>query len=121
MTKPKIFLTRRLPAQAMARLESEAQLSHGDLDRALTRTELMNGIRDVDGLLCLLTDQIDDEVLGANPNLKVVSNYAVGYNNIDIEAATRRNVAVTNTPGVLTDCTADMTFALVSPAAVVQM
>ncbi|MCA9137083.1 MAG: D-glycerate dehydrogenase [Planctomycetales bacterium] len=112
MSKPKIFLTRRLPLASMQRLEAESQLSYGDLDRALSRKEIIEGIRDVDGLLCLLTDQIDAEVMDANPNLKVVSNYAVGFNNIDVQAATQRNIAVTNTPGVLTDCTADMAWAL---------
>ena len=96
----------------MQRLESQAILSHGDLDRQLTQQELADGIRDVDGMICLLTDRVDSELLDANPNLKVVSNYAVGYNNIDVDAATARNIAVTNTPGVLTDCTADMAWAL---------
>lgn len=117
MTKPKIFLTRRLPPDSMARLESESILSHGDLDRELTREELIAGVRSVDGLLCLLTDRIDAEVMDANPNLKVISNYAVGYNNIDVDAATERNIAVTNTPGVLTDCTADMAWALLMSSA----
>ncbi len=115
--KPKVFLTRRLPAASMDRLERETVLSHADLDRALTRQDLVAGVRDVDALLCLLTDQVDAELLDANPRLKVVSNYAVGYNNIDVDAATQRNVAVTNTPGVLTDCTADMAWALLMAAA----
>ncbi|QEF99684.1 Putative 2-hydroxyacid dehydrogenase [Stieleria maiorica] len=101
----------------MERLSAEAHLCHGDLDRALTREELIDGVRDVEGLICLLTDQIDAEVLDAAGNLKVVSNYAVGYNNIDVDAATQRNVAVTNTPGVLTDCTADMAWALLMASA----
>lgn len=117
MSKPKIFLTRRLPPSCMERLAQEASLSHGDLDRELTRDELLGGVRDVDGLLCLLTDRIDTELLDVNPNLKVVSNYAVGYNNIDVAAATERGIAVTNTPGVLTDCTADMAWALLMASA----
>src|SRR5210317_1394669 len=98
MNKPKIFLTRRLPPESMRRLESESHLSHGDLDRVLTHQEIIDGVRDADGLLCLLTDQIDSEVLDSNPNLKVVANYAVGFNNIDVQAATERGIAVTNTP-----------------------
>lgn len=117
MDKPKIFLTRRLPPESMRRLESESQLSHGDLDRVLSRQEIIEGVRQADGLLCLLTDQIDSEVLDSNPNLKVVSNYAVGFNNIDVQAATERGIAVTNTPGVLTDCTADMAWALLMSSA----
>ncbi|WP_147869047.1 2-hydroxyacid dehydrogenase [Stieleria maiorica] len=117
MRSPKVLLTRRLPPDSMERLSAEAHLCHGDLDRALTREELIDGVRDVEGLICLLTDQIDAEVLDAAGNLKVVSNYAVGYNNIDVDAATQRNVAVTNTPGVLTDCTADMAWALLMASA----
>ena len=86
-------------------------------DRYLTKEEIIRGIDGVDGLLCLLTDTIDDEILAANSNLKVVANFAVGFNNIDVEAATRRRIPVTNTPGVLTDTTADMAFALLMDAA----
>ncbi|MCS7471025.1 D-glycerate dehydrogenase [Stieleria sp. ICT_E10.1] len=117
MSKPTIFLTRRLPPDSMERLQTEANVFHGDLDRAPTRAELLDGVRDVDGLICLLTDQIDGELLDVNRSLKVVSNYAVGFNNIDVAAATERNVAVTNTPGVLTDCTADMAWALLMASA----
>lgn len=117
MTKPEIFLTRRLPPLTMERLASESILSHGDLDRALTRSELIDGVQGVDGLLCLLTDVIDAELLDVNPKLCVVSNYAVGYNNIDVAAATARQIAVTNTPGVLTDCTADIAWTLLMSSA----
>jgi glyoxylate reductase len=72
----------------------------------------MDGVRDCQGLLSLLTDPIDAEVMDAGPNLKVISNYAVGYNNIDVEAASARGIYVGNTPGVLTDTTADMAWAL---------
>ena len=115
--KPKIFLTRRLPEDVMSRLRDEATLAHADLDQPLPRHDLIEGVRDADGLICLLTDTIDAEVPDANPALKVVSNYAVGFNNIDVDAATQRNVAVTNTPGVLTDCTADMAWALLMASA----
>jgi len=70
-------------------------------------------VRTADGLLCLLTDDITTEVMDVNPNLKIISNYAVGYNNIDVEAATKRGIQVTNTPGVLTDTTADLAWALI--------
>jgi glyoxylate reductase len=101
----------------MDRLSSESTLVFGDLDRAPTRPELTRGIENADGLLCLLTDKVDAELLDVNSGLKVVSNYAVGFNNIDIDAATKRHVAVTNTPDVLTDCTADMAWALLMSAA----
>lgn len=117
MTLPKIFLTRRLPPKTMARLESESDLMHGDLDQPLTRAELLDGVRGVDGLICTMGESIDVELLDVNPNLQVVSNYAVGYDNIDVAAATARKVAVTNTPGVLTDCTADIAWTLLMSSA----
>ncbi|MCD0461816.1 D-glycerate dehydrogenase [Roseiconus lacunae] len=101
----------------MKRLQQQADLVHVDLDRDPTRQELLDGVRDVDGLLCLLTNKVDAALLDAGSRLKVVSNYAVGFNNIDVPAATERNIAVTNTPGVLTDCTADMAWALLMAAA----
>jgi glyoxylate reductase len=76
------------------------------------KSVIMDGVRDCQGLLSLLTDPIDAEVMDAGPNLKVISNYAVGYNNIDVEAASARGIYVGNTPGVLTDTTADMAWAL---------
>ncbi|EMI18022.1 D-isomer specific 2-hydroxyacid dehydrogenase domain protein [Rhodopirellula maiorica SM1] len=109
---PRIFLTRELPPATMKRLRESSQLTMSHEDRSLSKQELLEGLQDVDGLLCQLTDTIDDEVLASNPNLKVVSNYAVGFNNIDVAAATKRNIAVTNTPGVLSDSTADMAWAL---------
>ncbi|MCO8122474.1 D-glycerate dehydrogenase [Stieleria sp. TO1_6] len=116
-SKPKIFLTRRLPPKTMDRLQSDATLLHCDLDRSVTRQELIDGVKQADGLICLLTDQIDAELLDVNPALRVVSNYAVGYNNIDVDAASARKIAVTNTPDVLTDCTADLAWALLMASA----
>ncbi|WP_372724937.1 2-hydroxyacid dehydrogenase [Novipirellula sp.] len=109
---PRIFLTRELPPASMKRLREYSQLTMNDEDRSLSKQELLEGLQGVDGLLCQLTDIIDDEVLASNPNLKVVSNYAVGFNNVDVAAATKRKIAVTNTPGVLSDSTADMAWAL---------
>ncbi|MGB7327970.1 MAG: D-glycerate dehydrogenase [Rubripirellula sp.] len=117
MTRPKIFLTRELPPESMAILRQHSDLTFNPDDRVLTKAEIIAGIQGVDGLLCLLTDSIDDEVLAANPDLKVVANFAVGFNNVDVAAATRRKIPVTNTPGVLTDTTADMAFALLLSAA----
>ncbi|MFG0261737.1 MAG: 2-hydroxyacid dehydrogenase [Novipirellula sp. JB048] len=109
---PHIFLSRELPPSSMARLRAQCRLTMNPEDRALSKQELIAGIQGVDGLLCQLTDIIDDDVLAANPKLKVVSNFAVGFNNIDLASASRRKIAVTNTPGVLTDSTADMAWAL---------
>ncbi|MEM1069414.1 MAG: D-glycerate dehydrogenase [Planctomycetota bacterium] len=115
--KPKVFLTRELPPVSMALLREHAELTMNSEDRVLEKSEIIDGIKGVDGLLCLLTDTIDAEVLDANPNLNVVANFAVGFNNIDVDAATARKIPVTNTPGVLTDSTADMAWALLMDAA----
>lgn len=110
---PKIFVTRRLPEGAMQELESKFDVQCNPHDRVLTREELLAGVQGKDGILPLLTDRIDDEVLdAAGPQLKMVANYAVGFNNIDVPACTRRRIVATNTPGVLTDTTADLAMTL---------
>ena len=114
--KPRIFLTRELPPESMAILRENSVLTMNPHDRYLTKEEIVAGLAGVDGLLCLLTDQIDAEILDANTGLNVVANYAVGFNNVDVSAATRRKIPVTNTPGVLTETTADMAFALLMAA-----
>ena len=82
-------------------------------DRPVTEDEIIKGVAGADALLCLLTDKIDSEIMDAGlPNLKVIANYAVGFDNIDIEAAKQRNIMVTNTPGVLTNTVAEHTFTL---------
>jgi len=111
--KPDILVTRKLPSAAMALLDENFEIVCNPHNRVLTREELLSGVRGKEGLLPLLTDRIDDEVMeAAGPQLKIIANYAVGYNNIDVGAATERKIAVTNTPGVLTDTTADLTMAL---------
>lgn len=113
MNKPKVFLTRELPSEVMKRLEKETVLEVNGEDKVLSKEEIIQGLKGKDALLCLLTDSIDEEVLSADPALKIVANYAVGYNNIDIEAATARGIPVSNTPGVLTETSADLAFALI--------
>lgn len=116
--RPKVFLTRPLPAPVMDRLEAETDLTLQPHDRPATREEILEGVRGQDALLCLLTDPIDARVLDAgSPTLRIVANYAVGFNNIDIQAAAQRGIAVTNTPGVLTESSADLAFALLLAAA----
>lgn len=78
----------------------------------MTKDEIIEGVKGKDGLLCLLTDTIDKEVIAAEPELKMIANYAVGYNNIDVQTATNRGIPVSNTPGVLTNTTAEMAWAL---------
>jgi len=111
-SKPKVFLTRELPAPAIQKLKEFTDLEMNPHDRTLSKAEIIKGIQGKDALLCLLTNQIDAEIMDANPKLKVLSNFAVGFNNIDIAAATDRKLMVMNTPGVLTDTSADMAFAL---------
>ncbi|AFM00622.1 MULTISPECIES: D-glycerate dehydrogenase [Desulfitobacterium] len=111
--KPKIFITRKIPEDILALMEEACEVKiWPEEDTTVPRSILEQEIREVDGLYCLLTESIDDSLLALGKNLKIVSNMAVGYNNIDIEAATARNILVTNTPGVLTETTADLTFAL---------
>lgn len=112
--KPKVFVARRLPRKVMDLLEANFELSLNPHDRALSREELLAGARGMDGLLPQLTERIDGEALdAAGPQLKIVANYAVGFNNIDVPAASARGVAVTNTPDVLTDTTADLALTLI--------
>lgn len=94
-------------------LSSRVALTCNPYDRPLTRDELRRMIAGQHGLIAMLTDRIDTDMLDAAPQLKVIANYAVGYNNIDVAAARARGVMVTNTPGVLTDATADLTWALI--------
>jgi len=112
-----LVISRQLPEEALALAQERATVRLNSEDRRLPRGELAQHLRDADGLVCLLTDTIDDELLAQAPRLRVVANVAVGYNNIDVEAATRRKILVTNTPGVLTETTADFTWALLLAAA----
>ncbi len=116
-TQPEVFVTRRLPEKAMDMLKQECKLEVNPHDRTLTRAELEKGIQDVDAMISLLTDTIDADLLDINPDLQVIANYAVGYDNIDVEACTERGIRVSNTPGVLTETTADLTWALLMAVA----
>jgi len=111
MARYKVFVTREIPKQGLDILAEHCDYEMNPDDRVLTEDEIIQGAKGKDGLLCLLTDRIGarimDEVMP-----KVISNYAVGVDNIDIQAATERGILVTNTPGVLTETTADQTFAL---------
>jgi len=110
--KPKVYLTRLLPPDVMARLERETNLAWNREDRVATREEIIAGMQGRDALLCNILDKVDAALLDACPGLKVVANFGVGFNNIEVAAATARKIPVTNTPGVLTDATADLAFAL---------
>lgn len=110
--KPSILVTRLLPEKGMEMLRKRYSIAVNPDDRVMTRDEILRDIKDKDGLLCLLTDSIDGEIMDCSSKLRIISNYAVGYNNIDVAAASDRGIMVTNTPGVLTDTTADFAFAL---------
>jgi len=117
MKKPKVYITRELPKKALDMISAECEMEVNPHDRVLTREELERAVQGIDGLLCLLTDRIDAELLDFNPDLKVIANYAVGFNNIDVKACTERGIPVSNTPGVLTDTTADFAWTLLMATA----
>jgi len=118
MSLPKVFVTRLLPEPALNRLKEAVQAEIWPHELPPERNVLLEKAAGKDGLLCLLTDPIDGGVMDtAGPQLKVISNCAVGVDNIDLEAATKRGIPVGNTPGILTETTADFAFALLMAAA----
>ena len=114
---PAILISRTLPEEAVRLARSRARVDIHDGEAPLRKSELKARLKGCQGLICLVTDQIDDEILAACPDLRVVANVAVGFNNIDVEAATRRGVVITNTPDVLTETTADFAWALLMATA----
>ncbi|WP_035100195.1 2-hydroxyacid dehydrogenase [Aneurinibacillus terranovensis] len=116
--KPKVYVTRKLPEEIIENLHSVCDMKMWEKeDEPVPREILEKEITDTEGLLCLLTDSVDQNLLENGNKLKVISNMAVGYNNIDVDAATKRRIVVTNTPDVLTESTADLTFGLLIAAA----
>lgn len=114
----KVFATRKLPQEVAEHLKQKVDFSEWPSeDQPMTKEQLLEAVQDVDGLISVLSDPIDAEVLAAAPNLKGISQLAVGFNNIDLSEATKRGVRVTNTPDVLTNATADLTFAMLLAAA----
>ncbi len=111
-----VLISRGLSPEAIAMIPKDVSVDLNGHEHALSPKELKDRLRGKDGLICQITDTIDDDVL-STPGLKVVSNIAVGYNNIDVAAAKKRGVAVTNTPDVLTETTADFAWALLMAAA----
>ncbi|MFB0504263.1 MAG: glyoxylate reductase [Candidatus Bathyarchaeia archaeon] len=113
ISRKKVFVTRRLPEEAMQLLKSRFQVEVWPGDESPPKTVLTDRVKVVNGLYCLLTEEINAEVINAaGEQLLGISQVAVGYDNIDVEAATKRGIYITNTPGVLTDTTADFAFAL---------
>ncbi len=115
--KKKVFVTRPIPQAAMDKLFDAFDVTMNKEDRVLTKEELLAGVKGMDGVLCLLTDTINDEVFkAAGDQCKIFANYAVGYNNINTEDATNNGVIVTNTPGVLDEATSDLAWTLLFSA-----
>ncbi|MEK7353200.1 MAG: NAD(P)-dependent oxidoreductase, partial [Chloroflexota bacterium] len=117
MPKPKVFVTRKVAQEALDMIASSTDMELWEDELPPPRNVLLNKVRTIEGLFSLLTDKVDAELMDAAPKLKVVSNMAVGYDNIDIAEATKRGIFIGNTPEVLTETTADFTFALLLAAA----
>jgi glyoxylate reductase len=118
MAKPKVFVTRLILESGLELVRDFCEAEVWPDELPPSRQEILERVRGVEGLLCLLTDRIDAEVMeAAGPGLKIISNHAVGVDNVDVAAATIRGIPVSNTPGILTDATADMAFALLLAAA----
>ncbi len=117
MNKPQVYVTREIPEKGLALIAEECDMRVNRLNRGLTKEEIIENSKNCAGILTLLNDTIDKEVIESIPELKVISNYAVGYNNIDIESATDKGIIICNTPGVLTNATADLAWSLLMAAA----
>lgn len=116
--RPPVLVTRRLPQEALDRVDARCDMTLHDGDSAMARGQLLAEAAGKTGAITLLTDRVDDEFLdAAGPQLKIVANYAVGFDNIDVDACTRHMVLASNTPEVLTETTADTAFALMIAAA----
>ena len=109
----KIYVTRPLPEEALSLLRGCGEMGLWEKDEVIPRDVLLREVRETEALLCMVTEQIDEELLAHAPRLRIVANMAVGYDNVDVPALTRRGILLTNTPGVLTETTADLTFALI--------
>ncbi|MBI2577741.1 MAG: D-glycerate dehydrogenase [Candidatus Wildermuthbacteria bacterium] len=114
MANKKVFITRQIPKKGIDMLvEAGLDVEIGSMTKALSQKEIIKRAKGAEALLCLLVDKIDEGVLASLlPELKIVANYAVGYDNVDVKAAKERGIVVTNTPGVLTDAVAEHTVAL---------
>ena len=111
--QPKIYVTRQLPEETLTSMRACGDLNVWESDQAIPRETLLQKIADTEALLGMITERIDDNLLDHAPQLKIVANMAMGYDNVDVPALTRRGILLTNTPGVLTETTADLTFALI--------
>ncbi len=113
----RIFVTRQIPGNGIKRLQESFDVDVWEPEQPPTKAEIVSRAKGCYGLITLLSDRIDKNVISALPSLKIIAQYAVGYDNIDLAEATRRRVVVTNTPDVLTEATADLTWTLLMSAA----
>ncbi|MEA2427659.1 MAG: glyoxylate reductase, partial [Thermoleophilaceae bacterium] len=113
----RVYVTRELPGGAIERLRAAHDVDVWEEDRAVPRDELVARARSSEALLTMLTERVDADLLSSAPGLRAIANYAVGTDNIDLDAATAAGIPVGNTPDVLTDATADLAFALLLAAA----
>jgi glyoxylate reductase len=111
---PRVYVTRLIPKAGLDLLRGCAQVKVWEDELPPPRELLREELKSAEGLLCLLTDEIDSELMDAAPRLRVISNYAIGYDNVDVRAATERGIMVCHTPGILTDTTADFAFTLLA-------
>ncbi|MDQ5987933.1 MAG: glyoxylate reductase [Syntrophus sp. SKADARSKE-3] len=113
MNLPEILVSGNIPVSVLDMLRQKCRVTWHDIDRPMPRSEFLKQAAGKDGILSMITDRIDEDVFQTAPQLRIVANMGVGYNNIDVAQATSHSVLVTNTPGVLTDATADLAFALI--------
>ncbi|MFC1884617.1 2-hydroxyacid dehydrogenase [Thermodesulfobacteriota bacterium] len=109
----KVLITGKIPDEGVDIVRKEFEVTINKKDKPMERKSLLELIEDKDGLLCMVSDKIDDELLNHAPRLRMIASYAVGFDNIDLNAASAKKIPVSNNPGVLTDATADLTFALI--------
>jgi glyoxylate reductase len=117
MTKPKVFATHQLFDEARQILEAACEVEYWTNEERPPREEVLRRVKDKEGLVCLLTEKVNDELLRVAPKLRIAANVAVGYDNIDVDALTKRGVVATNTPGVLDETTADFAWTLMMAVA----
>src|SRR5260221_10301092 len=110
---PKVLVTQQISDESLATLAARFDVESNQKDRPVSATQLLRKIKNKDAAITLITDVISEQVFASSPRLKIVSNVAVGYNNFDVAAATRRGVMLTNTPGAMDDTTADFTWCLI--------
>jgi glyoxylate reductase len=111
--KSRVLVTNRIPAAVLQRLESDLEIDYHTEKDALSRDQILDRVRDKHGLLCVVTDTIDARIIKAGSQLRVIANIAVGYDNIDIATAKKHGIVVTNTPEVLTESVAELTWGLI--------